>query len=245
MGLARRVVNDMPRIASCAAVEVRRFVLMQARGHQWCATSARARSAGRWPMHEDCMLRFEEAIVTDLASLSTFVDDESIQVVIESPRGSTSKFKYDAARGVMTLSRPLTSGLAYPHDWGFVPSTHAPDGDPLDCMVMWDGRSYPGVVLTCRSIGVLRVEQTSRGTRRRERNDRLVALPTQTPRCESVRTVFDIDERIRQELEQFFLSAVAFEGKDLKILGWAGPDDAMTLLRNSSADLQATTSTHA
>jgi len=57
--------------------------------------------------------------------------------------------------------------------------------------------------------------------------------------------VFDIDERIRQELEQFFLGAVAFEGKDLKILGWGGPEDAMTLLRNSSADLQATTSTHA
>jgi inorganic pyrophosphatase len=178
--------------------------------------------------------------VTDLSLLDTFVDEESIHVVIESPRGSTSKFKYDAARGVMTLSRPLTSGLTYPHDWGFVPSTRAPDGDPLDCLVMWDGTSYPGVVLTCRSIGLLRVEQTNLKSRARERNDRLVALPTEAPRWESVRTVFDLDKRIREELEQFFLSAVAFEGKDLKILGWAGPDDALALLRNSSVHLQAT-----
>ena len=178
--------------------------------------------------------------MTDLASLETFADEKSIHVVIESPRGSTSKFKYDAARGVMTLSRPLVGGLTYPYDWGFVPSTRAPDGDPLDCLVMWDVTSYPGIVLTCRSIGLLRVEQTNLESRARERNDRLVALPTQAPRWESIQTVFDVDERIRQELQQFFLSAVAFEGKELKILGWAGPDDAMALLRSSCAELHAT-----
>ena len=175
--------------------------------------------------------------MTDLLSLDAFVDEESIHVVIESPRGSTAKFKYDAAAGVMTLSRPLVSGLAYPHDWGFVPSTRAPDGDPLDCLVMWDGTSYPGIVLTCRSIGLLRVEQTNLTSHARERNDRIVALPIKAPHSEPIRTVFDVDERIRQELEQFFLSAVAFEGKDLKILGWAGPTDAMALLRSSCADL--------
>jgi len=47
--------------------------------------------------------------------------------------------------------------------------------------------------------------------------------------------VFDVDERIRQELERFFLSAVAFERKDLKLQGWAGPDEAIALLRDSSA----------
>jgi inorganic pyrophosphatase len=171
--------------------------------------------------------------VTDLQALPAFADDDAIHVVIESPRGSTSKFKYDAAHGVMTLSRPLTLGLVYPHDWGFVPSTCASDGDPLDCVVIWDGASYPGVVLTCRVIGLLRVEQTNVETGDRERNDRLVALPMKAPRCESVRTVFDVDERTRQELERFFLNAVAFEGKELNILGWSGPDDALALLRES------------
>ena len=177
--------------------------------------------------------------MTDLSSLPTFAEGESIHVVIESPRGSACKFKYEPKHAVITLTRPLTAGLVYPHDWGFVPSTHAPDGDPVDCLVMWDGSSYPGVVLTCRSIGVLKVEQTNRESRARERNDRLVALPINAPRCESVRTVFDFDERIRKELEQFFMSAVAFEGKELKILGWAGPDEAKALLRSASAKLSA------
>jgi inorganic pyrophosphatase len=171
--------------------------------------------------------------VTDLLALPTYAATDAFHVVIESPRGSTSKFKYDPARKVMTLSRPLTNGLSYPYDWGFVPSTRAADGDPLDAIVMWDGTSYPGVVIPCRPIGVLRVEQTNPTARTRERNDRLAALPTKAPRWDSVRSVSDLGERIRQEIEQFFLTAVAFEGKELAILGWGDPGDAMALVRAS------------
>jgi inorganic pyrophosphatase len=172
-------------------------------------------------------------VVTDLFALPAFVDAHSIHVIIESPRGSTSKFKYDSTRGVMMLSRPLTLGLSYPYDWGFVPSTRVADGDPLDAIVLWDGRSYPGVVLACRPIGVLSVEQSNLTSQRRERNDRLLALPTKVPRLENIRTVFDLSERIRRELEQFFLNVVAFEGKDLTVLGWDGPDEALALVRAS------------
>jgi len=171
--------------------------------------------------------------VTDLLALPTYATGKAFRVVVESPRGSTSKFKYDPRHRVMTLSRPLTAGLAYPCDWGFVPSTRAPDGDPLDAFVMWDGASYPGVVLPCRAIGVLRVEQTNRETRARERNDRVAALPIEALRWDAIRAVSDLGERIREELQQFFLTAVAFEGKDLKILGWGGPRAAMTLVHAS------------
>jgi inorganic pyrophosphatase len=170
--------------------------------------------------------------MTDLLALPTSAGAEEFHVVIESPRGSTLKLKYDPNLRAITLSRPLTVGLAYPYDWGFVPSTEAPDGDPLDAIVMWDGSSYPGVVLACRAIGVLCVEQTNPATRERERNDRIVALPTKARRFDSTRSVFDISERHRLELERFFLTSVAFEGKDLMILGWAGPNDALTLVRS-------------
>lgn len=172
--------------------------------------------------------------MTNLLKLPAFDDEGAVHVVVESPRGSVLKFKYDPDRGVMMLSRPLPQGLAYPHDWGFIPSTRAPDGDPLDVVVMWDGVSYPGIVIPCRPIGLLGVEQTNVTSHARERNDRLVALPIKAPRWESVRSVFDVGERVRLELQQFFLAAVAFEGKDLKILGWAGADDAMALVRASA-----------
>ena len=163
--------------------------------------------------------------------LRAFRQDGSINVVVESPRGSAIKFKYDPDDDVMTLSRPLPAGLVYPHDWGFVPSTHAPDGDPVDAIILWDGASFPGVVIPCRAIGLLEVEQTNLASKKRERNDRLAMLPIKAPRHGDVASVFDLPARVREELEQFFLHAVAFEGKAVKILGWTGPEVAHRYLR--------------
>jgi hypothetical protein len=56
-------------------------------------------------------------------------------------------------------------GLTYPHDWGFVPSIKADDGDPLDVMVIHDAATFPGIVLACRIIGILQLEQKSKGNR--------------------------------------------------------------------------------
>jgi inorganic pyrophosphatase len=168
-----------------------------------------------------------------LGDLPAFADDGVVHVVIESPRGSTSKFAFDAKRGVMILSRPLPNGLAYPHDWGFIPSTHAADGDPLDAMVMWDGSSYPGVVIASRPIGVLRVEQTNLQSKARERNDRVVAVPIKAARLASTASILDEPDRVRLELQHFFLAATALEGKEVSIIGWGGPADALALVRAS------------
>ena len=73
------------------------------------------------------------------------------------------------------LSKSLLTGLTYPHDWGFVPSTKADDGDPIDIMLMHDAATFPGIVLACRVIGILQIEQKSKG--KTERNDRLFAVP--------------------------------------------------------------------
>jgi inorganic pyrophosphatase len=151
--------------------------------------------------------------------------------MVESPRGATVKFKYDAANKVMTISRPLPEGLAYPYDWGFIPSTRAQDGDPLDAVIVWDGTSYPGVVIPCRVIGALCASQINLKTRRRVRNDRIVALPIEAPRQAHITSVFDLPQRERDEMEQFFLHTVIFQGKELRMLGWVGPDRANKLIR--------------
>ena len=162
-----------------------------------------------------------------------FRHDGSVNVVVETPRGSHAKFKYDAETGAIMLSRPLPAGVVYPYDWGYIPSTRAADGDPMDVMVLWDGTSFPGVVLPSRLIGVLRVEQAGTEPGRRERNDRLFALPIKAPRSAHVRTIFDLPERVRLEIEQFFLTVVAFEGKDLRLLGFEGREEADRVLRSA------------
>jgi len=97
----------------------------------------------------------------DLLAVPAFADDDTFHVVVESPKGSNLKLKYDARLGAMGISRPLPAGLVFPFDWGFVPSTQAADGDPLDAFVMWDVASFPGVIVPCRAVGVLKIEQNA------------------------------------------------------------------------------------
>ena len=172
--------------------------------------------------------------MVDLESLPPFADGDHLHVVVESPRGSAIKLKYDRTLGAMTLNRPLVAGLTYPFDWGFVPGTRAEDGDPVDAMVFWDVATYPGVVIVCRALGVVRVEQNRADGRGRERNDRILAVPVAAPR-ETRSRIAELPERVRQELEEFFRMAVLFRGKDATFLGWGEADEALALVRRSIA----------
>jgi len=74
----------------------------------------------------------------NLFNLPPFTEDGDVYVVVETPRGSRAKFDYDPKLKTFTLSKSLLTGLTYPHDWGFVPSTKADDDDPIDIMVVHD-----------------------------------------------------------------------------------------------------------
>lgn len=172
----------------------------------------------------------------DLSHLPTRGLQGAFHVVVESPRGSTVKLKYEATLGAFSLSRPLPRGLRYPFDWGFIPSTKGPDGDPLDAMVLWDDTTWPGVLLPCRALGVLQVDQRNTGGKpgERQRNDRILAVPMAAPRYEPLHTYQDVSQRERDELAHFFLAAVRFEDKDARILGWEGPEAVERMLATPS-----------
>jgi inorganic pyrophosphatase len=170
--------------------------------------------------------------MADLFRLPARDDDGDIHVVVESPRGSRVKLKYEPALGVFTLARPLILGVQYPFDWGFVPSTRAPDGDPLDAIVLSEAPSYPGVVLACRAIGVVLVTQNAKEGGR-ERNDRLVTVAKKAPRTDGIEDARQLQERVREELAQFFLVAVSLAGKDVRIEGWDGPERAQQLIEEA------------
>jgi inorganic pyrophosphatase len=173
-----------------------------------------------------------EAAMPDLVNLPARGAGGAVHVVVESPRGSTLKLKYEAGLGCISVSRPLPLGLAYPFDWGFVPGTKAEDGDPLDALVYWDVASYPGVVVPCRAIGVVKLEQDKKngGSPKRVRNDRIIAVPLQHDRGSAVRGPGDLPARVREEIQQFFLSVIFFEPKHPRLLGWGGAEEAEAMV---------------
>jgi inorganic pyrophosphatase len=172
----------------------------------------------------------------NLAAIPAFDSDNSFHVVVEAPRGSQLKLKYEPRWEAMGVSRPLPLGVTFPFDWGFIPSTQAADGDPLDAMVLWDVPSYPGVVLTCRAIGVLQVEQnrTNHDPSERVRNDRILAIPLEARREHDLEDATTLPERVRLELEQFTIAATALEGKDVRVVGWGDARAALELVRMSA-----------
>jgi inorganic pyrophosphatase len=168
----------------------------------------------------------------NLAMVPAFANDNIFHVVIEAPRGSRLKLKYEPKWEAISVSRPLPLGVTFPFDWGFVPSTQSADGDPLDAMLLWDVSSYPGVVVRCRAIGVLQVEQNRSNDHplRRIRNDRIMAIPIEARREHDIEDLVDLPARLRQELEQFALAATALEGKDVRIVGWGDAAAALALV---------------
>jgi inorganic pyrophosphatase len=168
-----------------------------------------------------------------LSNLPAYRNDGAVHAVVEAPKGSSVKLKYDAELGAFTVSHALTLGLSYPFDWGFVPSTQAPDGDPLDVLILHDCATYPGVVLPCQPLGVIEMDQDDQGGKR-ERNDRVIVMPSWHDRLGEFERASDLPQRLREELEQFFLSTTFFTAKNPKILDWKGPKRASAIIKKSS-----------
>lgn len=164
--------------------------------------------------------------------LPPFDEQHNLRVVVETPRGANIKIKFDENLGCFSLSRILPLGVAYPYDFGFVPQTLAQDGDPLDVMVLIDAVTYPGVVISCRPLGALQVEE--RGLRGRP-NHRLVAVPVKAARKDEVRNFSDLGRRMQQELERFFVMSSSFTSKDPVVRGWVGPDAAGEMVQRAIA----------
>jgi inorganic pyrophosphatase len=168
-----------------------------------------------------------------LSNLPTYSEDGSVHAVVEAPKGSLLKLRYDITLGAFTVAHALALGLSYPFDWGFVPSTQGSDGDPLDVLILHEGSTYPGVVLPCRPLGVVEMDQEDQEGKR-ERNDRIIVMPCWHDRLGEFENASELPARLREEIEQFFLSTTFFTAKRRKILGWKGPKKASYLIKESN-----------
>lgn len=156
-------------------------------------------------------------------------DMRTLHVLIETPKGSRNKFKYDDKRALFVLDGVLPAGSAFPYDFGFVPGTIGEDGDPLDVLVLMDEPVFCGCLVRARLIGAIEAEQTERdGTTMR--NDRLVAVATVSHAQEELQALSDLSDVLVQEIEHFFVSYNDARGKTFMPLARSGPDRARQLV---------------
>jgi inorganic pyrophosphatase len=158
-------------------------------------------------------------------------DTGRLNVVIDTPRGSRNKYKFDENLGIWKLSKVLPQGMYFPCDFGFLPSTRSEDGDPIDVLLLMDEAAFPGCVVPARLIGVLEAEQTEHG--KTIRNDRLVAAVETPYNPLEYRSLDDLSRQRLDEIEHFFVSYNLMEGRQFKPLGRRGADHAWELVERA------------
>jgi inorganic pyrophosphatase len=158
-------------------------------------------------------------------------DTDLVRVVIDTPKGSRNKYKFDAKLGVLKLSRILPAGMSFPYDFGSIPSTCAEDGDALDVMVLTAAPLVAGCLVHVHLIGVIRATQKEK--RRMIRNDRLLAtIETPVNRPEITR-LDQVAERELRDIEHFFRSYNQAQGREFKISGRGGARQAQKMFRDA------------
>jgi inorganic pyrophosphatase len=165
------------------------------------------------------------------AELEPLGDDELIVVIVETPKGSRNKYAFEPEERIFELKKVLPAGMAFPYDFGFIPLTMGGDGDPLDVLVLMDEPAFPGCKLTCRVIGVIEGEQGNK--KKKERNDRVVAVEDGTHSYTHVKHVDDLGKAFERELEEFFVNYHRLSDAQYRILALKGPAAARRCVRKS------------
>jgi inorganic pyrophosphatase len=156
--------------------------------------------------------------------------DDTVRVVIETPKDSRNKYAFDSEDEVFVLKRVLPAGMAFPYDFGFVPSTLAEDGDPVDVLVLMDQPAFPGCVLKCRLVGVIEGQEID--GKKKIRNDRLVAVERGNHSYATVKHIDDLGKAFLQELEAFFVNYHSLSSKHYKVVDVRGPREARRRLED-------------
>ena len=157
----------------------------------------------------------------------------NVDVVIETPKGSSQKYDYVPKTPFFKLSKILPSGMCFPYDFGFIPKTKGEDGDPLDVIVISEFKSFPGVIIPCRIIGGMKAEQSEeKDSKKMIRNDRFLAVPKCSNIFQEVEKMSDLPKQITDELEEFFIEYNKLEGKKFKALDKIGPKEAQRLIED-------------
>jgi inorganic pyrophosphatase len=154
-----------------------------------------------------------------------------LQVIIETPAGSRNKFAFDSDQGIFSLKKVLPAGMVFPYDFGFLPQTLAPDGDPIDVLLLMDEPAFPGCAVRARLIGVIEGEQLD--GKDRIRNDRLIAVAEANHMYANIRKLNDLPDKWLQELQDFFVNYHNLEGKKYRLLGCKGSDAAFRLIKQA------------
>ena len=151
---------------------------------------------------------------------------EDVNVIVEvAIGGEPIKYEMDKDAGTLFVDRFLYTPMRYPGNYGFVPHTLSDDGDPIDVLIANTRPIIPGAVIAVRPVGVLKMEDDGGG------DEKIIAVPVPklTQRYQNVHNYTDLPQITLDQIQHFFEHYKDLEpGKWVKVIGWGGPEDAVS-----------------
>lgn len=160
-----------------------------------------------------------------------------LRAVIETPKGSRNKYRYESSCDCFELATTLPEGMAFPFDFGFVPSTLGDDGDPLDVLLLMDASVPSGCLVRCRLIGVIEARQKEKG-KDWEENDRLIAVASHARTHEGIKTLAQLRPHTLDDITEFFVDYNRVHGKKFDPVAQHGPRRAQKLVKHGIASFK-------
>ena len=151
-----------------------------------------------------------------------------LEAVVEIPKGSHNKYRFDEEKNAIKLSRVLYSPVHYPCDYGFLPGFTGGDGDPLDVLIMAEEPTFPGCHVTVRPIGYLSMKD------QKGPDEKILAVSIMDPFYGEIHRLRDIYPHSLKEIQNFFEIYKELEtGKKVDVNDWHGAAHAQALLQRS------------
>src|SRR5512147_3201866 len=137
--------------------------------------------------------------------------------------GDPIKYEVDKATGAMFVDRFMSTAMHYPCNYGYIPHTLSNDGDPCDVLVLSPYPFITGVVVRCRPIGMLKLDDEAGG------DAKILAVPIDklTPLYSSVKSPRDLPDLQIRQIAHFFEHYKDLEpGKWVRVGTWVEAEDA-------------------
>ena len=165
------------------------------------------------------------------AKVKTDNHETHVHAVIETPKNSAQKFALNNQYGIIAFHELMPDGMEWPYDYGFIPQTLAPDGDPLDVLVITEQPLFPGCLIEVRLIGA--VLESKDGTI----NHRTIAVPLPSPgapaQTDTMRDCSDLPDSMMTRIRQFLKDYSQRQGHRIDQKGVIDAKEAMKILKQS------------
>lgn len=147
-----------------------------------------------------------------------------VDALIEIPLGSKNKYEVNKETGKIHLDRVLYASMTYPTEYGIIENTLAPDGDPLDILVICSAPTFPGCIVPARILGYLEMKDNGKT------DYKVISVVDCDPRYDEMHDLKDVPSFILKEISNFFENYKVLQGVKVETGAYHSKEDALHIL---------------